>query len=198
MKRYVFDGAPASGKSTILVGKSHVDTEDVMYEKCLKNRGFKVFDDSIAEVMEEIRREGKSPRSCANEILKRVVDKEIQKYNSAEEENLYIYNKGLHGYEIVPKRLGGNLPEKFNKFCKELKYSSPILLFEPILEHDISIPNGRDTARAFTNEDRLKMHQELKNIYEKWGYEVIEIPIFSKDKDKSLELRVQRVLEIIQ
>ena len=198
MVRYVFDGAPASGKSTILVGRSHIDPEDVMYDLCLRNRGFKVFDDSIAEVMGEIRKEGKSPRSCADEILKRVVYKEIQKYNLAKEGDLYIYNKGLHGYEIVPKRLGGSLPEEFNGLCEELKYSSPILLFEPILGHDISTPDGRDTARTFTSEDRLKMHQELKDIYQRWNYEVIEIPIFSKDKDKNLELRIQKVLEIIR
>ena len=196
IKRIVIDGAPGSGKSTVLVGRSHEDTPNVRFD-CLQDRNFQVIQETISVVFGRLRAEGKDPIENIEEAVDRIVKAEIQRYSSPEGDGIVYFDRGLPGYETIANRYGVELSSQFLTACTEMRYDSPIFLFKVIEKYNMSKPRGRSSARVYSLQERLQRHTEAKACYEKLGYDVLEVPVFSSDVQKSINKRIEFMLQAL-
>lgn len=196
-KRFVIEGAPGSAKTTVLVGHTHFDKPDVQY-RSLRDRGFVVVPESAEVVIDELEAEGKDLLVDVDDSFKRVFAEEIRRFRDTENEEMVFFDRALPGFELPARRYHARLPETFPEQCRILRYTSPIFLFRIIEDYDLSKPlepHKRD--RIYTVEERLERHSEIKACYEKWGYDVVEVPVFSKDPQESIDKRIDFILDAI-
>ncbi len=196
-KRYVIEGAPGSAKTTLLVGRTHFDKPDVQY-RSLRDRGFVVVPESAGVVIDQLEAEGKDLLDDVNDSFKRVFAEEIKRFRDTENEEMVFLDRALPGFELPAHRYHARLPEDFKERCRSLRYTSPIFLFRIIEDYDLSKPlepHKRD--RIYTLEERLERHSEIKACYKRWGYDVVEVPVFSKDTQESIDKRIDFILNVV-
>jgi predicted ATPase len=193
----VVDGASGSGKTTTLFGRSQEDPSDA-HHKCLKDLGFNVVEETVHLVFQELRKKGECPNENLELVVRKIIDAEIKRYDSSQDKNLYFFDRSIISAGLILKGYGAELPYEFYESCSILRYSSPILLFQPIPSCDLSKPRpGRSRGRIYTWEQRLQRHEKTKRTYNRQGYEVIEIPVYSLKKQESINQRIRKILEII-
>ncbi len=196
-KRFVIEGAPGSAKTTLLAGHTHFDNPDVQY-RSLRDRGFVVVPESAEVVIKQLEAEGKDFLDNVNDSFERVVAEEVNRFHATENEEMVFLDRALPGFELPAHRYHADLPETFEEQCRNLRYTSPIFLFRIIEDYDLSKPlepHKRD--RIYTLEERRERHSEIKACYEKWGYGVVEVPVFSKDVQESIDKRIDFILDEI-
>ena len=199
IKRYVIEGAPGAGKTTIIFGRSH-DEDDKTHYPCLKDEGFNVISESMTGTNRELRKEGIEPKYNMPEVFKRVLKKTIDKFHNVKE-GINIFDRGLPSYEPLGNFFKGMLDmDNFYENCKKIRYDSPIIFLKPIPSVDLSKPKipGKITTRIYSLEERYDLHEQIKETYKKQGYEVIEIPIYSDNLEENLKIRIKKILKIIK
>ena len=196
-KRFVIEGAPGSAKTTLLAGHTHFDKPDVQY-RSLRDRGFVVVPESAEVVINQLEAEGKDLLVDVNDSFKRIFAEEIKRFRDTENDEMVFLDRALPGFELPARRYHADLPETFEEQCRSLRYTSPIFLFRIIEDYDLSKPlepHKRD--RIYTLEERFERHTEIKVCYENWGYDVVEVPVFSKDVQEDIDRRIEFMLDVI-
>lgn len=194
--KFVIDGAPGSGKTTILFGGT-ADEKGKAKIPCLSDYGFKIIPESITSVADDMRSESKVPTDCLDEFIERTIKKSINE--SLGEYDFCILERGLPGYFFIEEIFGKKMPEEYHKFCDLVKYESPIFILEPIYEFDMSVANKTlRKGRVATLEQRIKFFEKTKEIYKKLGYEIELIPNYDKDININTQKRIEHIMSFIK
>lgn len=196
--RYVLDGPAGSGKTTLIFGRSHEDPQSTHYE-CLVGKGYKGLTESVMEVWNDMVRKGRPPYEYFNNALQLIIEREVEKYYSVKGDNTCFFDRGLPHHEIFDNRHGAKLPNNFGQLCNDLRYSDPIFLLEPIPMLDLSKPRKSDPnrLRIFSLEHRRWAYETTKKLYQKRGYEIVVLPVFSDDFGENHRQRMKLIFKTI-
>lgn len=194
--RFVIDGAPGSGKTTILFGRT-ADEKGKIQIPCLSDYGFKIIPESITSVADDMRNESKVPTDCLDEFIARTIKKSINE--SLGEYDFCILERGLPGDFFIEEVFGKKMPEEYHKFCELVQYESPIFILEPIRDFDMSPANKNlRKGRVATLEQRINFFKKTKEIYKSLGYEIEVIPNYDKDIYINTEKRIKHIMNFIK
>ena len=197
IRRYVINGTPGSGKSTLLYGRGDSDSSEIHYP-CLKDLGYTVFGDTIGKVLTETVAQGKNPLEHGAESLELIMKEEIENFLSVKE-GVAFFDKGLPYYEGVAKKMGVAVPEDFYGACKKFRYDDPIITLELIEDYDLTDPkNAKSRTRAFTVDERKEMDGWFEQTFKQQVYTVVRIPLFGKNLEESINLRLEEVQKILE
>ena len=122
----------------------------------------------------------------------------ILNYNSALNNTINFYDRGIFFLELFAKRYEQQLPQLYFDFCKNHFYDNPVFVFEPILSIDMTHPHVTDNKqKCYTIEDRIRQHHDVISLYKKWGYNVIEVPLGSNNPNDSNNFRLNFIKNIL-
>ena len=196
IKRFLINGTPGSGKSTLLYGRGDGDPPEIHYH-CLKDLGYKVFGDTVGNVLTEIANEGKNPFEHEAEGLRIMIEREIEHFLSVKE-GIAFFDKGLPYLEGVAQKMGQDVPRGFYEACQKFRYDNPVITLDMIRSYDLTAPkNAESRTRAFTIKEREQMDEWFENAYIRQGYKVIRIPLLSEIPEESIKLRLKKLIEIL-
>lgn len=195
--RIVIDGTTGSGKTTFLQGNSEGDFSTHLFN--VQDLGYVCFSELIRGTIKARKEKGEDPFDDWNDFFEIAIDRGIDFYNQAQDDvSLFFYDRGLPYLEIMALRYGVTIPNRFQYFCKKCRYDSPIFIFSPLKSYDDLHAHKLNPVRKkpYTLEERLCQHKQVKRTYEKWGYEVVEVPVFfDGDPNKNNTKRFEFVME---
>lgn len=196
--RIIIDGTVGAGKTTLLTGKSQRDAEHKKYLG-FSELGFPVYTDLITNVIKKLRERGISDPSLDwNLFFDVAVEHCILNYNSASNNTINFYDRGIFFLELLAKRYDQQLPQSYFDFCKDNFYDNPVFVFEPILSIDMTRPHETDNKqKCYTVEERIYQHHDVIELYKKWGYDVIEVPLGSNNPDDSNIFRLNFIKKVL-
>ncbi len=196
--RIIIDGTVGAGKTTLITGNSQRDVEHKKYLG-LSELGFPVYTDLITNVIKELRDRGISDPSLDWNLFFDVAVKHcISNYNSASNNTINFYDRGIYFLELLAKRYDQQLPQSYFDFCKDYLYDNPVFIFEPILSIDMTHPHETDNKqKCYTVEDRIRQHRDVIDLYKKWGYDVIEVPLESNNPNDSNIFRLNFIKKVL-
>lgn len=196
--RIIIDGTVGAGKTTLITGNSQRDAEHKQYLG-LSELGFPVYTDLITNVIKELRERGISDPSLDWRLFFNVaVEHCISNYNNASNNTINFYDRGIFFLELLAKRYDQQLPQLYFDFCKDHFYDNPVFIFEPILSIDMTRPHETDNKqKSYTVEDRIRQHHDVIDLYKKWGYNVIEVPLGSNKSNESNIFRLNFIKKIL-
>lgn len=191
-RRIIIDGAPGAGKTTLLTGMSPRD-ELKRETTSITSWGYTVFCELITQTISNMRQNGiGDPTQDWGMFFNLAVDLAIDYYRKAETNLISFYDRGIFYLEIMAERLGciDNLPKKYFEFINENRYDDPVFIMHPILSHKVTPHKGDSKARIYTNEERVAQHSKIVSLYKKYGYRVIELPVYMDDFDDNIKKRL--------
>jgi len=156
----VIIGGPGSGKTTLIDG--------------LTDRGYTCYPEISREVTLEARKQGieqlflERPLLFSELLLEGRKKQFVSATNEAAE--IVFLDRGIPDVLAYMHYIGDAYPAFFDNACKEHKYSKIFIL--PPWE-DIYIS---DDARYENYEQAVLIHEHLVETYEKYGYNLIEVP----------------------
>lgn len=122
----------------------------------------------------------------------------ISNYNSASNNTINFYDRGIYFLELLAKRYDQQLPQSYFDFCKDYLYDNPVFIFEPILSIDMTHPHETDNKqKCYTVEDRIRQHRDVIDLYKKWGYDIIEVPLESNNPNDSNIFRLNFIKKVL-
>ena len=156
----VIIGGPGSGKTTLIDG--------------FTDRGYTCYPEISREVTLEARKQGieqlflERPLLFSELLLEGRKKQFVSATNEAAE--IVFLDRGIPDVLAYMHYIGDAYPAFFDNACKEHKYSKIFIL--PPWE-DIYIS---DDARYENYEQAVLIHEHLVETYEKYGYNLIEVP----------------------
>jgi len=198
-KRIIIDGAPCSGKTTLLTGMSPKDSLKRLF-KCLREEGYSIFDELIGGTIASMGDKGYDKLSENwDTFFELAVDRATHYYKNANPDLITFYDRGIHYLEIMAKKYRCTLPRKYSDFCANCNYDNPVFVLYPILDIDISTPHRTEpNVKTYTKGERIKVHNETVDLYQRLGYEVFTIPILSDNAKENVELRLMEIKKKLQ
>jgi len=158
--KIVITGGPCSGKSTIISE--------------LKNRGFKIIDETAREVINDRNLDSNMTRddsiSIQHEIILRQIEKEKVIDGSFE---IYFLDRGIFDVYAYYLHLTGRIPEDM-PFVESEKYAA-VFALEPI-------KFVKDNARREDDAEALEIHEKILEAYIAQGYTLINVPVMDVEK----------------
>lgn len=164
-KRILLIGGPGTGKSTLLGS--------------LKNKGYTCYPEISREVTIEAQKKGIEQLFLSEPLLfsKMLLEKRIQQHQAAEteSEDIIFIDRGIPDVLAYMDYIGDTYPEEFCAACKKYLYHKIFIL--PIWQEIYTPDNER-----YENFEQAQLIQNyLVDTYQKFGYELIEIPKGSVD-----------------
>ena len=196
--RIVLDGTVSAGKTTLISGISQRNPSAKRLEG-LADLGFPIFTDWITDVIADMRRIGyEDPSENWKLFFDMALEMSITNYEKAVPGTINFYDRGIHFLEIMAKRYCVQLPQKYYDFCLGNRYDNPIFILEPLLLVEVITPYITDNRqKIYTREQRIQQHQEAIDLYKKWGYEVVVLPISKDSPEKCQEFRLNLIKEVL-
>lgn len=172
MPIYVITGGPGVGKSTAISE--------------IEKLGYMVLKEVVRELIEKGQETGIDPRSMGKLFQKIALEKQIENEESLEG-GVIFQDRGIPDYILYSRYRGFDPGEKINEMCRNRYHK--IFVLVPLPEYK------RDKVRIEDEETAKRIHEETKQIYKEFGYELIEVPIlppreralFIIEKSKTLE-----------
>ena len=159
-KQIVIAGGPGTGKSTII--------------NALIKRDFKCFEEVSREVILEARKNGDDQLFLTQPLLfsELLLKGRKKQYDEAKnsEENVVFLDRGTPDVLAYMDYANETYPEYFTKVCNETKYSA-VFILQPW--QDIY---KQDNERYETFEQAVKIHDQLVKTYNRFGYQLIDVP----------------------
>jgi len=176
IKKIVITGGPGTGKSAIISE--------------LLQRGHNCMLEISRQVTLEARENGTEQLFLANPLLfselllKGRIKQYIEANNSDTE--LVFMDRGIPDVLAYMDYIGDKYPKKFIDSCKSHVYDH-VFILSPWQEIFIS-----DNERYENFEQSVKIHHHLLNTYERYDYDLIDVPFEKVDK------RADHILDIIK
>lgn len=184
MKKYIITGGPYSGKSSVL--------------NLLERQGIQVLHETARLIIQEDQEKKKLDpsynqlypwddqsifcRRCHERQLKR--EKELSG-------DLVILDRSIIdnlAYAAVEKI---ELDPKIYKDIHESGYEKKVFYFELLSSYKT------DSQRKDSEEQVKAVHRELYNVYSNLGFEIVDIPVFSEDRETNIMKRAEFILKHI-
>lgn len=194
-KRYVLDGPPGSGKSTVLFGVSdgmHADS----FRHTMKHLGYACVHESVAEANERLASEKLSITENKERWLEYIIKIDRTKFHAADD-TITFYDRCFHHWKVMSEFSGIRLPEWYEETNAQLRYDTPIFLIAPIKSIDMSTRKFHE-SRRFTWQQRLENLEHIRTMYHDLGYETVDVPVFHEgDIERNNEERIRFILSHI-
>ncbi len=197
--RIIVDGTVGAGKTTVLRGTSQRDPLHRVFPSFSK-LGFPVFGDLIIRVIDEMRKMGISdPSEDWPLFFKMATALGISFFENAKPDTINFYDRGIYFLEIMAKRYGQTMPSEYYSFCDSNRYDTPVFVFEPLLNLDMTHPHDEDNRqKVYTKEDRIRQHSAVIDLYHDHGYnQLVLIPVYSDSVTESVNMRIKRMMEVL-
>lgn len=156
----VIIGGPGTGKSTIIEG--------------LVTKGYCCYPEISREVTMEAQKQGIDQLFLENPMLfsEMLLKGRIKQFESALQESseVVFIDRGIPDVVAYMDFIGDLYPERFAAACEQCKYSK-IFLLPPWEEIYMS-----DSERYENFEQATTIYKHLVQTYQKYGYELIEVP----------------------
>lgn len=169
----IFTGAPSSGKTTILAK--------------LEKRGFRVKYEVARDYIQDNQEKGISveeTRKNEGEFQEIVLKKKIDLEDGLNPTDLVVLDRSLIDTLAYYDVLGKNVT-KISDIVSQRKYKK-VFYFERLEFVDDGIRNESEV-------DTENIDKKLIQHYKAQGYEIIKVPIFSEEKEESIEKRLEFV-----
>ena len=177
--RIVIDGTTGSGKTTFLRGYSERSLDTRYFN--MQDLGYVCFSELIRGTIKARQEKSKDPFDDWYDFFKIALDRGTDFFSQGKDEvSLFFYDRGLPYLEIMAQRYGVALPNRYYELCQDCRYDSPVFVFQPIKSYDDLHAHKLNPVRKkpYSLEERLCQHEHVKRTYEKWGYKVVEVPVF--------------------
>ncbi len=163
---YILTGGPGVGKTTLIN-----ELSDRNY-KCVPEVARQIIQEELVDAGDAL------PWANVKAYSRKMLECSILDYakNNEVSENLF-FDRG------IPDTLGFEILMKFsyNKFleeiCMKMRYNRRIFLLPPWREI-----YENDNERKQNFEEALRTHDAMKVVYDKLGYQIVEVPLMSVDK----------------
>jgi predicted ATPase len=173
MPRIAIAGAPGAGKTTLLAG--------------LARLGYHTVSDSAREVIRERRAAGLTPRPDPLQFARQILQRDVAKYEAAVHlPGLVFFERtGLEALAMIREanRLDGLNPDSDDPSFTFHKW---VFVLPPWKEIYVT-----DSERDHSFEHALHVHDQVKQVYGRLGYEVSEVPRGTSEQ------RAQHVLRLL-
>lgn len=172
-KRIVISGGPGSGKTTLI---NHLESE-----------GYICMPEISRNVIIEAQKEGIEQLFLENPMLfsKKLLEGRLAQFTEAasHENAITFYDRGMPDVTAYMDSIDSHYPEKFSETCNVNRYDFAFLLppWEAIYL--------QDNERYESFEQAKTVYQFLVKGYQKYGYQVIEVPT------GTIEDRIAYILE---
>lgn len=168
-------GGPSSGKTTLI--------------NALKAENYICYPEISREVTLKARENGADQLFLTQPLLfsEMLLEGRIEQHNNAKKENgLVFIDRGIPDVVAYMDFIGDNYPAIFTESCEIYKYDMVFILppWEEIYESD--------AERYETYEQAKKINDFLIETYQKYGYNLIEVP------KNSVENRIEFILDKIK
>jgi predicted ATPase len=155
----VIIGGPGTGKSTII--------------EQLKKNGYRCFDEISRQVTLEAQKQGIDQLFLENPLLfsQMLLQGRIQQFDEAVLETSTVFiDRGIPDVLAYMNYIGDSSPPHFEEACLQKKYDKIFILppWEEIYESD--------TERYENFSQAKEIHNFLIQTYQKYGYNLIEVP----------------------
>ncbi len=163
---FIFTGGPGVGKSTTL--------------EALKKRGYQTFPESARSLMRGANRglHDAHPKKNLLAFRDRILEKDIEFYKKAqlEPQKIAFFDRAI--IDIIAFDIYRKTPhsQKIEDLATKLVYNNKVFFFPPWEEIF-----SKDPEREETFEESILASNHVKNIYYKFGYELLEVPKGSVD-----------------
>ncbi len=174
--KVMITGPSCSGKTTLI--------------NTLKGKGFK----TVGEVARELIKKGLSTNS---KILPwkdfysfelEILNKQLSIVKSVNKSDLIFFDRGIHdtiGYLLYK---GGKIPKAVLELPGMIKYHL-VFYLRPLNNY------SKDSERWEDEKTSRMLGSLIKKLYLDSGCEVIELPVFSDDKDENIKRRIKIILD---
>ena len=174
-KRIVITGGPGTGKTSIineLVSRGHICLEEISRQVTLKAR-----EDGIEQLF-------LTKPLLFSELL--LAGREKQYHHAATlTSDLVFLDRGIPDVLAYMDYIGDSYPEAFINSCTQHTYDM-VFILEPWQEIFVS-----DNERYENFDQAVKIHHHLLNTYERFRYQLMDVPF------DSIENRAQHILNVV-
>lgn len=175
-KKIVITGGPGTGKSTLinnLIGNGHTCMEEISRQITLdaQKKGIDQLFITDPLLFSELLLKGRQ---------KQFIDADIYKNETV------FFDRGIPDVLAYMDYIGDTYPKTFVEACENAKYHQ-IFILKPWQEIYTS-----DNERYESFEQALEIHDHLMNAYNRFGYQLIDVPFDTVDN------RTQFILNAVQ
>ena len=175
VKRIVITGGPGTGKTSII--------------NELKKRGHICLDEISREVTLKARKDGIEQLFLTqpllfSELLLKGREKQFNEANNCDKDIVFL-DRGIPDVIAYMDYIGDEYPDTFINSCKTHVYDVAFIL-EPWQEIFVS-----DSERYENFDQAVKIHHHLLNTYERFNYNLMDVPF------DTIENRAQFILNVV-
>lgn len=184
MNKYIITGGPYSGKSCVL--------------RLLETQGIQVMHETARLIIREDQEKKKRDPSYSHLypwedqriFCRRCHERQIEREKQLSGE-MVILDRSIIDNLAYARVAGIELDKKIYKDIDNAGYEKKIFFFELLGSYNT------DEQRKDSEEQVREVHKELYNVYSSLGFKIIDIPVFSEDKNRNIIKRTELILKHI-
>lgn len=185
MKKYIITGGPHSGKSRVI--------------KLLEKRGIQVLHETARLIIREDQEKKKLnpayhhlyPWEDQSIFCRRCHERQVKREQELSGD-LIILDRSIIDNLAYAVVAGIELDKKIYIDINNARYEKKVFFFDLLESYNT------DKQRKDSEEQVKAVHRELYKVYSSLGFKIVDIPVFSEDKDINIKKRAEAVLQHIK
>jgi predicted ATPase len=173
MRKFIITGGPNSGKSSLI--------------DLLSKRGYCVLTESSRVIIEEMHIFPWDNQAVFCEVFRNV---QIKRESELTGDTISL-DRSLVDPIAYAEVAGVEINKAIHKDIEDAKYERRVFFLE-------MLPNYiTDDQRKDTPEQAAAVQKKLREVYQRLGFTLVDVPLFSSDKEESLKSRLELILRVI-